>query len=388
MSGLCSRLARAARVLLLLIASVAFALAASELALRLAWPLVAPASGARAPEHGAPDPERTEARLPGRAEERRRDRGAQAGSGGDALPELHTLQDLARKNVRGRFHGAFYRTNRSGFRGPDYTWWPRPGVFRIAVTGDSYTMGSGVEEEDAYPAQLEALLDAGGGEYDYEVLNLGLAGINTRVAVNRLRRIGLRYHPDLAVYGFTVNDIEGPHYEELMTRAMRRELLERYRRLYESPLYLIRVAGPRLLTLWNVVVQGPGTHGYELRYNYFENEKAWNDLTRALDDLVSLGRRRRLCVHVLIHTQAVQLNGLHPFRDVYAKVARAARERRLTVTESFEAHRGLDPDSVRLSWVDTHPNRAGHALLARELLEDLRKLPKRCWAPHLRPALR
>lgn len=290
--------------------------------------------------------------------------------------------------MRGRFRGALYRTNRSGFRGPDYSFRPRPDVLRIAITGDSYTMGSGVEEHEAYPAQLEAMLDARDDGHDYEVLNLGLAGINTEVAVNRIRRIGLRYHPHLLVYGFTVNDIEGPHYEQLMTREMRDALLDRYRRLLLSPSYLVRFAGPRLLTLWHVIVRGPGTLGYEIRYNYFENEKAWADVARALNDLARIGQRNRLCTHVLIHTQAVQLNGLHPFRDVYEKVAEAARKRRFTVTESFEAHRGLDPSSIRLSWVDAHPNPAGHELLARELLKDLLELPDVCRPPHLQSALR
>ena len=133
------------------------------------------------------------------------------------LPVLRTIAEIDRPGVRGVFKEHLFRTNSHGVRGPEYATRPPRGVFRIAIVGDSVTMGSGVDEEDAYPALLEALLNAGAtaGERRYEVLNFGLAANNIEGSVLRLRYLAGVYRPDLVVYGFTVNDIEGRHYKPL-----------------------------------------------------------------------------------------------------------------------------------------------------------------------------
>ena len=52
------------------------------------------------------------------------------------------------------------RLNRHGFRGEDRPLEKAPGVHRTLILGDSFTAGLHVEEEDTYPALLEARLNA------------------------------------------------------------------------------------------------------------------------------------------------------------------------------------------------------------------------------------
>jgi hypothetical protein len=143
-----------------------------------------------------------------------------------SLPAIHGLKALAQSDQDGVHAGVRHRTNSHGLRGPEYSEWPEDGAFRIAVTGDSIAMGWGVEEDAAYASLLEASLNAGaplaGQSQSYEVLNFGLAGLNTRTAVSRLEHFSERYHPNLAIYGFTVNDIEGPHYRKSRTMTVAR----------------------------------------------------------------------------------------------------------------------------------------------------------------------
>src|SRR5262249_55722449 len=155
------------------------------------------------------------------------------------LPELHTADDLAQPNVRGIYNGAFVRTNGAGFRGPERAL-PKPGdVFRIAVAGDSVTMGSGVEEEETYVALVEQALNAGGPPR-YEVLNLGLIGLDISGVMARLRSVGLRFEPDLIVYGCTINDIAGNGYRPSMITWSRLIQHAGYERFRDSPSYLLR----------------------------------------------------------------------------------------------------------------------------------------------------
>ena len=132
-------------------------------------------------------------------------------------PDLPTLLDrqLDHKNLSGIHRGVYFRTNSRRIRGPEYSPEPPPGVIRILIVGDSVTMGWGVNEADTYSARLEALLNAESTAGSYEVLNGGLAGLNIGQVMRRLGPRVRNYHPDLIVYGFTSNDIEGPAYRKL-----------------------------------------------------------------------------------------------------------------------------------------------------------------------------
>jgi lysophospholipase L1-like esterase len=296
------------------------------------------------------------------------------------LRELTSIFELAAPNARGMFRGRPYRSNSAGFRGPEYAATTPPGTFRIAIAGDSFTMGEKVFEEEAYPAVLEKKLNAVGDGRRYEVLNLGLSGLSIKWVMQRLE-IGLnRFHPDLIVYGFTINDIEGPAYRESVPLEARVARQREYLATLESPSYLMRAIRPRLESLRDTLFVGPGSYAYDLQENYFHNPQAWADFAAGLDRLATDAREEGVCAHVLIHTQVYELNFLHPFRNIYAKVADAAKARGLTVTQSFPLFRGYDERAVTISADDTHPNALGHELLARALFEGLHALPRNCWA--------
>jgi lysophospholipase L1-like esterase len=300
----------------------------------------------------------------------------------EGLPVLRTPLDLARPNARGVFGGVPYRSNGHGVRGPDYAPAPAPGVLRIAVTGDSVTMGAGVAEEDAYPARLERRLDARDPGRRHEVLNLGIAGLNARAAIERLLRLDAAYSPGLAVYGFTVNDIEGPAYTAYEPLAARVERLRRYR---ESPSHLLRLLGPRLVELAERILPGRESYAEELHRNYFASPRAWSRFAASLDRLAGYARAAGLCAHVFVHTSLERLDETHPYLAIYERVADAAHERGLTASTSFGAFRGRPAPGLWVSPGDPHPNREAHELLAQALEAALAELPARCLEPRSRP---
>ena len=293
-------------------------------------------------------------------------------------PQLETLRELTTPNVHGIHNGAFYRTNSHGFRGPEYAI-PKPaGVFRIVIAGDSVTMGTGVREEQAYAHLLEEDLNARGGAPRYEVLNIGLNGLDIRQVLDRLELVGLDFDPDLVIYGCTLNDINGPAYRKSMGPNSRLEQLGRYTRFAESRSYLLRVVWPRWESLVDLVHARSGTYLYEVRDNYFDNPRAWNDFTRGLDRLAHLAAEHHVPAVVFIHASLEYLNVFHPYRAVYARIAAAAEARGLATVQSFPAVRGREETSLWVSLLDAHPNAAGHRLFARALVDGL---------THLRPSV-
>jgi len=121
-----------------------------------------------------------------------------------------TLNYLYKPGFSGRFTGGAYQDisfviNGDGFRDDPFK--PHSsGKRRIIFLGDSVVFGSGVWEEDRFTEQLqadEAMAGAG-----IEVLNLGVNSYNFGhyLELARLRFMGLG--PDLAIVGFTLNDIQ------------------------------------------------------------------------------------------------------------------------------------------------------------------------------------
>jgi len=69
--------------------------------------------------------------------------------------------------------------------------------------GDSITAGLGLRDGEAYPADLQKLLDARG--YAYKVLNQGTSGATTKDALAGLPYV-LRLHPAIVIVEFGGND--------------------------------------------------------------------------------------------------------------------------------------------------------------------------------------
>ena len=98
------------------------------------------------------------------------------------------------------------RTNNLGLRGEDISEKKPADVLRVLVLGDSFTFGYGVENDEAFPARLEALL------YNrinrrVEVLNSGVPGWSTAQYWIFLRERGFVLEPDLVLVAIMENDI-------------------------------------------------------------------------------------------------------------------------------------------------------------------------------------
>ncbi len=95
-------------------------------------------------------------------------------------------------------------TNNLGFRGRDVTGKP-PGVYRIVMLGDSFTMGEGVGDEEAFPLLTEEYLnEAGSGKY--EVVNLGVESYTAVLEYVLLKRMINDLKPDMVVFNFDMSD--------------------------------------------------------------------------------------------------------------------------------------------------------------------------------------
>jgi lysophospholipase L1-like esterase len=92
-----------------------------------------------------------------------------------------------------------YRFNSQGLRDRERALAKPEGEWRLAVLGDSFVEGFGVEMEQAFPARLEAMTgDA--------VLNFGLQNTGPVEYARMLRHLVLKHSPDAVLVCFFAND--------------------------------------------------------------------------------------------------------------------------------------------------------------------------------------
>jgi lysophospholipase L1-like esterase len=105
-----------------------------------------------------------------------------------------------------RASGATVIVNSQGFVGKELT--PdRPGLWRIVAVGDSCTFGAG-DDRDTYPAVLGARLAKLDSEgRSYEVVNAGISGLNSGLALRRLTSKVLPLKPDVVTIYIGWNDL-------------------------------------------------------------------------------------------------------------------------------------------------------------------------------------
>jgi HEAT repeat protein len=79
------------------------------------------------------------------------------------------------------------------------------GFWRVAVLGDSVTLGAGIRPYEAFPRVMEARLQGEGRRV--EVMSVALWGWSTRQERTAWERIARGYHPDEALLAVCLNDI-------------------------------------------------------------------------------------------------------------------------------------------------------------------------------------
>lgn len=109
------------------------------------------------------------------------------------------LEDIAR--------GVPVRVNSHGLRGAEVET-PRPaGTRRVLALGDSVTFGYRMPEEKIFPTLLAQQLRERSGD-DWEVVNAGVEGYNTRSELALLREVGFALDPETVVLAVNLNDYD------------------------------------------------------------------------------------------------------------------------------------------------------------------------------------
>jgi lysophospholipase L1-like esterase len=262
--------------------------------------------------------------------------------------------------------GMRIRTNSRGMRGPEPLHDGTPGLARIAVLGDSYAFGYGVEEDASFPRLLQRELQSGplGADRTFDVLNLGVCGYSTRDEVPALRK-HLDLRPDLVLLTYTLND---PEIEPI--QPLHRYFCEP--EWWQHSHLLRAVAKSRRAN----EISRSGKNYF--MFLHAPDSTRWRSVCEAFSELRRLADSRGFRVAVVIFPMMTVQRPWerYRYREIHEQVRGEAEENGFPVLDLLGPYSAHDPAELVLSPDDVHPNRLGNRIAATEIARLLERRPE------------
>ncbi len=172
-------------------------------------------------------------------------------------------------------------TDSNGLRAPLHAPEKPPGTFRVMTLGCSTTFGWGVEDDESWPARMEAALAAEG--HPAEVINAGQPGYTSFQGLWLWDRVLHKYSPDLVIFAYVVQDSRKLPYSD-RSQAI---LQENADFLKQNLLYQLKsyVAVRQLIDRWRIEkkdkAEGSAAEVYRVPPDeYAENIRSFADRAR------------------------------------------------------------------------------------------------------------
>ena len=270
-------------------------------------------------------------------------------------------------NPRGYFDAdnrVYYQCNAQGFRDREFTDKKRD-AFRIIAIGDSFTMGEGVRAEDTYPRLLEKRLNARGVKAD--VYNLGVNGHGIRDEMVTLTTALDRYHPDMILWGYVLNDISHAMFDQWviqMNRDRRRILVT------DSPFLFFNYLQRRLWKWYESLSY------MDFVRNMYERPDFVRDLEALFAKAGSAASDAGIPVLVIIFPDldALQKDS-YPFAMIHKQLSDMFDRLGIPWIDLTRLYKNNDPATLKVHPVDGHPNEKAQALAADSIDAWLEKHP-------------
>lgn len=259
------------------------------------------------------------------------------------------------------------RTNHYGFRGGEFDEVKTPGIYRVAVLGDSFTFGNGVPEAARFSDVVGAALRA----RRIEVLNFGEPGNNWPEHTRALERRILRLKPDYVLLQWGVNDVEldrdvldRPRIPAIITDPVRHEAVYRV-----SALYTILNAQWNRYQLYRF--RGETYPSYMRRKYLDPQSEGAVHADQRMRQFIAACRRQDVGVGVLLFPDAADdLGAGYPYEFLHERVQAICRE---TGIECVDLRPRLaqvpDRRSLWASPLDSHPSILANRIAADAILE-------------------
>jgi len=246
--------------------------------------------------------------------------------------------------------------NSEGMRDREFSLEKPPGVYRVMMLGDSTTFGWGVRQEDTAAKFLERKLNGAlpPGFDHVEVMNTGVGNYDTVQEVTYYETIGWKYHPDLVVLVFFINDPEPVPVEK------KGFLIDRS--------YLIAFATNRIDGVMRHAGVRPDWKTYYASL-YNDDRSGFQACKNALVSLANSTRSHDAKLLMAILPELHQINGdSYPFRAAHQKIKDVMSAENVPVLELIDGLKDHGPEeNLWVTPLDDHPNAKANSLISDQL---------------------
>lgn len=246
--------------------------------------------------------------------------------------------------------------NSEGLRDREFSLEKPPGVYRVMMLGDSTTFGWGVRQEDTAAKFLERKLSAAlpAGYSGVEVMNAGVGNYDTVQEVTYYETIGWKYHPDLVVLVFFINDPEPVPVEK------KGFLIDRS--------YLIAFATNRIDGVMRHAGVRPDWKTYYASL-YNDDRPGFQACKKALVSLANSTRNHDAKLLVALLPELHQINDdSYPFKAAHQKIKDVIAAENVSGLELIDGLKDHGPEeTLWVTALDDHPNAKANNLIADQL---------------------
>ena len=250
--------------------------------------------------------------------------------------------------------------NDKGFRGKSVSFEKAPDTTRIAVLGDSFTLGVGLKDEDTLPSLLESKLSE--VPRKIEVLNFGVDGFNTYREVEYLGQYVQRFNPDIVVINFYLNDARYSH-----DQKTKQKVKKAVKPMRQNSFLVNAIV--KIVSKWTVhyrLIQ-------QFQSLYSEDGVGWQSVQSSLQKAKNLSAQYNFELVVSIYPMLLKLDKNYLFQDVHQKVRSYCRSLGIKTIDLLPYFQGQQADKLWVHPLDSHPNEKAQKIAATAIGNFLKK---------------
>jgi len=255
--------------------------------------------------------------------------------------------------------------NSRGFRDREHTPEKPDSTYRIVLIGDSVAEGRDVDPDSAFGRVLERSLNAQPGGYRYEIILLARIGYSTSQELVLLDTEAFRYHPDLILWSYCLNDPAHPVYHNANGA-----LGQYYYRPRSYVLDQFRLG-------WFRAKQSLAGRNCSREFHAFLHCAFWKDVEANLRRIAGVAGKHHVPVMLVVLPIFEDKPSFDDYAlaDVHARLADAARHEGIETIDVLDAFRPYAPAELKLhsdAYFDPwHLNAKGHRVTANFILDRL-----------------
>ena len=245
-----------------------------------------------------------------------------------------------------------------------------PDTLRIAFFGDSVTYGQGVSFQDTFAQQTGEIIRRKIQQPKIEILNFGIPAYNVLDNLKNLKTHVLKYNPDIVIYGYCINDFNNPWAESALIFKLKQEI-KRYRFFgflepYSKLAYFLDWA------MYQLFSDAKKFHHEWMSDTLNPNKNPiYREMEQGLSEIIEILSPKNGLVLILPIFNDKNEDRLSYYIKARKLVVTRCESLHVAYLDVFPKMKFKPPFRWWVSIDDHHPNKEGHALIAKLVAEKL-----------------